>query len=207
MYESLVTSRTQTLNSKIGAITLGVGALMTLLLSHTTLSLAPLRIFTLAVAAFAVWSFSDEMGIRKPLNRAGFICFVIAAIAKVQVSLGIDPHLVGRYFLLYASFLLLAMLFWSVAFLHRKPELKVVGVVGVLATAVPIAAIVIGHIVVGVGLSFGISSLLEATQGATLSDTSFITMVERIFGLWCFIAAWLLWRGHITSHNAVSDQA
>src|SRR6516165_8328052 len=141
MNASLFASRAQTLNAKVGAITLAIGAFMTLLLSHTSVSLAPLRIVTLAVAAFAVWSFSDEMGIRKPLNRAGFVFFAIAATTKVQVALGVEPHLVGRYLLLYSAFLLLAMLLWSVALLHRQRELKVVGAVGLLATVTPIAAI------------------------------------------------------------------
>jgi hypothetical protein len=202
MNASLFASRAQTLNAKVGAITLAIGAFMMLLFSHTSVSLAPLRIVTLAVTAFAVWSFSDEMGIRKPLNRAGLIFFAIAAITKVQVALGVEPHLAGRYLLLYSAFLLLAMLFWSVAFLHRQRELKVIGAVGLLATVTPIAAIIVGHIVVGVGASLGVSSLLAATQGAMPSDTSFVTMVERIFGLWGYIAAWLLWRGHINGNNA-----
>ena len=199
MNASIFASRAQTLNAKVGAVTLAIGAFMTLVLSHTSVALAPLRIITLAIAAFAVWAFADEMGIRKPLNRAGFIFFSIAAFTKVQVSLGVDQHLVGRYLLLYAAFLLLAVLFWSVAFLHRQRELKVVGAVGLLATAAPIAAIVVGHIVVGLGATFGVSSLLAATQGIAPSDTGFVTMVERIFGLWGYVAALLLWRGHIVN--------
>lgn len=199
MNASLFASRAQTLNAKVGAVTLAVGAFMTLALSHTSVPLAPLRIITLAIVAFAAWAFSDEMGIRKPLNRAGFIFFAIAAITKVQVALGVEQHLVGRYLLLYSAFLLLAVLFWSVAFLHRQRELKVVGAVGLLAAAAPIAAIIVGHIVVGVGATLGVSSLLAATQGAAPSDTSFVTLVERIFGLWGYVAAWLLWRGHIAN--------
>lgn len=199
MSTSIFASRAQTLNAKVGAVTLAIGALMTLVLSHTSVALSPLRIITLAVAAFATWAFSDEMGIRKPLNRAGFMFFSIAAFTKVQIALGVDQHLVGRYLLLYAAFLLLAVFFWSVAFLHRRRELKVVGAVGLLATAAPIIAIVVGHVAVGLGAALGVSSLLSATQGATPTDTSFVTMVERIFGLWGYVAAWLLWRGHIVN--------
>ncbi|WP_223248358.1 hypothetical protein, partial [Sulfurirhabdus autotrophica] len=129
---------------------------MTLLLSHIDTSLAPLRILTLTVAAFAAWAFCDEMGLRKPLNRAGFIFFTIAAITKVQISLGIATEFAGRYYLLYAAFLLLAVLFWSIALLHRQRELKVIGAVGVIATLAPIAAIIVGHIVVGLGAALGV---------------------------------------------------
>jgi hypothetical protein len=201
MNASAFSSRAQTHNAKVGAATLAIGSLLTLILSHTSVPLAPLRIITLAIAAFAAWAFSDEMGIRKPLNRAGFIFFAIAAFTKVQIALGVEAHLVGRYLLLYSAFLLLAVLFWSVALLHRQRELKIVGAVGLLATAAPIAAIVVGHIVVGVGAALGVSGLLAATQGAAPSDTSFVTLVERIFGLWGYITAWLLWRGHITNGN------
>lgn len=202
---SLLISRAQTLNAKVGAVTLVVGAFMTLVLSHTSMSLAPLRIITLAIAAFAVWSFSDEMGVRKPLNRAGFIFFCIALMTKVQVLLGVEPHLIGRYLLLYSAFLLLAVLFWSVAFLHRERGLKVVGAVGLFAAAGPIAAIVVGHVVVGISAVFGVGSLLAATNGAALSDTSFVTLVERIFGLWGYVAAWLLWRGHIVNSASTNS--
>ena len=197
MKTSIFACRAKCLNARVAAVTLFIGALMTLVLSHTSVALTPLRIITLAMAAFAVWAFSDEMGIRKPLNRAALVFFSIAAFTKIQIALGVEQHLIGRYLLLYAAFLLLAVLFWSVAFLHRERALKVVGVVGLLATAAPIAAIVIGHIVVGVGVTLGVSGLLTAAQGAAPSDTSFVTVVERIFGLWGYVAAWLLWRGHI----------
>jgi hypothetical protein len=199
MKTSLLTSRAETLNAKVGAVTLAAGAFMTLLLSHFDASLAPLRILTLAIAAFAAWAFCDEMGLRKPLNRAGFVFFAIALIAKVQISLGVETQFVGRYYLLYAAFLLLAVLSWSVAFLHRKRALKVVGAVGVFAALTPIAAIIVGHIVVGLGAAVGVGSLLSATEGGMPSDLSFVTMVERIFGLWGYVASWLLWRGHIVN--------
>lgn len=88
---------------------------------------------------------------------------------------------------------------WSVAFLHRKRELKAVGAIGVLATLTPIAAIIVGHVAVGLGATIGIGSLLSATEGSMTSDLSFVTMVERIFGLWGYVTAWLLWRGHIAN--------
>ncbi|MCX5741216.1 MAG: hypothetical protein NT062_01815 [Proteobacteria bacterium] len=196
MSPSLLSSRADSLNAKVGAITLAVAAFLTLLLSHTASSLAPMRLLTLTTAAFAVWAFADEMGSKKPLNRAGLVCFAIAAITKVQLCLGLGTAFVGRYYLLYAAFLLLAVLFWSVALLHRQRGLKIVGAVGVLATLAPIVAIVVGHLVVGVGAAVGVGALLSVSDGAPM-DLSFVTLVERIFGLWGYAAAWLLWRGHV----------
>lgn len=190
-------SHAQTLNAKVGAVALSIGALMTLALTHTALPLAPLRLIALATAGFAVWSFSDEMGVRRPLNRAGLVFFSIAAFTKVQLALGVDDHFAGRYLLLYAAFLMLAVLFWSVAFLHRQRKVKLAGAVGIVTTAAPIVAIVSGHIIVGVGAALGVDGLLLATDGATPTDTHFIATIERVFGLWSYVAAWLLWRGHI----------
>ena len=201
MSPSFLASRAQTLNARVGAVTLAVGAVMTLLLSHVDASLAPLRILTLAIAAFAAWAFCDEMGLLKPLNRAGFVCFAIALMTKVQILLGVATQFEERYYLLYTAFLLLAVLFWSVAFLHRQRELKVVGAIGVFATLTPIAAIIVGHVAVGLGAAIGIGALLSASSDAH-SDLGFVTMVERIFGLWAYVASWLLWRGHIVSGPA-----
>ena len=83
------------------------------------------------------------------------------------------------------------------AFLHRQRSVKVAGAVGVVATVTPIVALVAGHLAMGVGAAVGIKALLAAGDGATLTDRSFVTLVERLFGLWGYVAAWLLWRGHI----------
>jgi hypothetical protein len=196
---SILSSRAESLNAKVGAVALGAAAFATLLLSHFSAPLAPLRLLTLAVAAFAAWAFCDEMGLRKPLNRAGFVFFAIAVATKVQIALGLTAQFVGRYYLLYAGFLLLAVLLWSVALIHRQRALKVVGAVGVIASLGPIAAIVVGHLALGLGAAFGVGAILSAAEGGVLSDTSFLTVVERTFGLWACVAAWLLWRGHIKS--------
>ena len=75
--------------------------------------------------------------------------------------------------------------------------MKVVGAIGTLAALGPIAAIVIGHVVVGAGALLGVGSLLEAASEGAPTDTSFVTLVERAFGLWGSVAAWMLARGHV----------
>jgi len=199
MQTSIFASRAESLNAKVGAVAMAVAAFLTLLLSHLSEPLAPLRLLVLAVAAFAAWSFCDEMGLRKPLNRAGSVFFAIALTAKVQLAVGVAPELAGRYYLLYAAFLLAALLFWSVAFLHRQRAPKLVGAVGVFASLAPIVAVLVGHLALGAGAFLGVGALLSATEGAAPADLGFVTLVERIFGLWAYFAAWLLWRGHIRS--------
>jgi hypothetical protein len=181
----------------VGAIALWLGAFLTLLLTHFSASLAPLRLLSIVLSVFATWCFCDEMGMQKPLNRAGFVFFVMAVAAKALVILGVAPDSVGRYYLLFAAFLLLALLSWSVAFLHRQRSLKVVGAVGAVATVMPVVALLAGHLVVGAGAIIGADALLAAGQGSDPTDHTFVTLVERLFGLWGYAAAWLLWRGHI----------
>ncbi len=207
MSASLFAARAVTANAKTAAVALGAAAFMTLALTHVSAPLAPLRLLTLAIAAFATWAFCDEMGMRKPLNRAAFVFFAIAVVAKVQIALGLTAEFAGRYYLLYAAFLLMAVLLWSAAFLHRQRALKFVGAVGVAATAFPIAAIVVGHLVVGLGAAIGVSGLLAATDGSAPSDLGFVTLVERIFGLWAYVAAWLLWRGYIVASPVAAVSA
>ena len=176
---------------------LAAAAFLTLLLSHLQQPLAPLRIMALALVAFAVWAFCDEMGMRKPLNRAGFVFFAFAAASKVHIELGVAPEFAGRHHLLYACFLLASVLLWSVAFMHRQRSLKIMGAVGVVASLGPIVALLVGHIAVGAGTVLGVGAMLSANSGTPPTDLRFVTLVERIFGLWGYITAWLLWRGHI----------
>jgi hypothetical protein len=187
----------RTVNARVGAAALTVSAFITMLLSHFSASLAPLRLLSLASSAFAGWCFCDEMGMRKPLNRAGFVVFVIAIAVRIQLILGVGEREAGPYYVLFAAFLLLAVLLWSVAFLHRRRSVRIVGAVGVVATVLPIGALIAGHLAVGAGAFLGAKGVLSAGDGTSLTDRSFVTLVERLFGLWAYVAAWLLWRGHI----------
>ena len=197
MTTSISVSDGRSRSAAVGAIALAVAAFLILLLSYSSEPLAPLRLLSLALAFFAAWSFCDELGMSQPLNRAGLVFFAIAAGAKVQVVLGVAPGVAGRYYLLYAGFVLAAVLFWSVTLLHRQRTVRVIGAVGVAATLAPIVALVVGHLVVGTGAFLGVGALLSATQGAAPTNLGFVTLIERVFGVWGFFAASLLWRGDI----------
>jgi len=203
----MVLSQPISRNAKVGAVALAGGALSILALSHFTLALAPLRLLSVALSAFAAWCFCEEMGLGKPLNRAGFVFFVIAAVTKVELLLGVAAEYRLRYYLLYSAFLLAAVLFWSVALLHRQRTLKVVGAVGVIASLTPIVALIVGHVVVGAGAFLGVGALLAGRDGAAPTDLGFVTLIERVFGLWGYAAAWLLWRGYIRAGNQARPSA
>jgi len=176
MLADLLSFRTDSYNAKVGALSFAAAAFGTLLLTHFSAPLSPLRLLVLVLASFAVWSFSDEMGLKKPLNRAGMIFFAIATATKAQIVLGVGSEVAARYNLLYAAFLMAALLFWSVAFLHRQKTLKIVGAVGLAASLLPIFAIVAGHLGLGLGVYFGLNALLPAANGASLIDPAFIPM-------------------------------
>jgi hypothetical protein len=156
------------------------------------------------LVAFAVWAFCDEMGIHKPLNRAGFVFFTLAILARTQTILGVSNEVLARYYLLYTTFMLSAILLWSVAFLHREQTLKVLGTVGIAGRVATPTLLIAGHLAVGAGAMLGVGAMLAATNGSALTDLSFVSLIERMFGLWGYVIAWLLWRGHIQQSPPVT---
>jgi hypothetical protein len=194
---SFLSAKATTLNAKAGAIALAAASFAILLLSHVGAPLAPIRLLALALAAFAIWAFCDEMGIRKPLNRAGFVLFVLAILARTQTVLGVPSDVLARYYLLYSTFMLSAILLWSVAFLHREQTLRILGTLGIAGSLAALALVIAGHLVVGAGAVLGVGAMLAATNGSAPTDLSFVSFIDRMFGLWGYVTAWLLWRGHI----------
>lgn len=53
----------------------------------------------------------------------------------------------------------------------------------------------VGHLVVGFGVTLGAGVLLSTVDGGNVNDFSFVITVERIFGLWAYVAALLIWFG------------
>ncbi|EAV40118.1 hypothetical protein SIAM614_28766 [Stappia aggregata IAM 12614] len=80
-----------TLNARVGAVALVLGSCGTAALSFLAPDLTPLRLLSFAVVLLGSWAFADEMGIRKPLNRAGLVAIAFAGLAKTLVLLGADP--------------------------------------------------------------------------------------------------------------------
>ena len=188
------------LNARVSAVALVAGSIAILVLAMQEHSLTPLRLMTLAINTFGVWAFCDEMGMRKPLNRAGFVAFVMAMFARSATLMEPPSASTGRYFMLYAFALMVAVLIWSVAFLHKQRELKFAGTVGALVSIAPILALVFGHLALGAGAFFGIGALLAAVEGAAMNDYSVINAIDTIFALWALVTAWFLWRGSIKSN-------
>lgn len=184
------------LNARVSAVSLVVGSVATLALSLTP-ELVPLRFIALMVCVVGAWAFADEMGIRKPLNRAGFVAFVFAVLAKTMMLLNVDNSEVAGSSLLYAFTLLLALFLWSMAFLHRDGQLKFAGAVGAFATIVSILTLIAGHIFVGVGALWGIGSLYGQLNAVTSGAPQIFTVIEVVFVVWSLVASAALWTGQI----------
>ncbi|MBL4646305.1 MAG: hypothetical protein COA52_05975 [Hyphomicrobiales bacterium] len=186
-----------TLNAQLGAITMALSAIGTGVLAVTPTQLAPLSLLFLLLATFGLWALCDEMGMKKPLVRGAFVAFAFATGAKAQGLLHTDPEVIVRYYIFYAFSVLLALLLWSIAFLHRQKELKIVGVLGATATVTPIILLITGHIIVGIGGAFGVTALYSIADRLAQSKFAAIDNIDLIFACWTIAASALLWRGHI----------
>lgn len=193
-----------TLNAKVAAVGLVSGALLLHIVNQFDYKLIPVRLFIVAILVFAAWAFSDEMGMRRPLNRAGFVVFMFSMLALGASVVDIDSEILGQLYLIYSLSLMFAVLIWSIAFLHRQRELKVVGTIGAAATAIPILLIVAGHISVGAGAYFGFSGLITLSNASAVLGSTPINIVEAIFLSWTAIAAIMLWKGSVDTKRATT---
>lgn len=184
-------------NARIGAIALAVSGIQLLALSHLSMPLSPLHLLTVVLGIFGAWCFAEEMGLRKPLNRAGLVLLCIAMMIRVQSTLGVPDAFAGRYALLYVAFLMSAVLLWSVALLHRQRTLKMIGAVALAASLSPLALLVLAHLAIGAGALLGANALVAAAEGTAPLSLTFVAWAERLFALWSLLAAAMLWRGLI----------
>ena len=76
-----ISTAAATLNAKVAAVGLIVGAVGLDFLNQFAPDLVPLRLMAAGALIFGAWAFCDEMGLRKPLNRAGFVTFAFAMFA------------------------------------------------------------------------------------------------------------------------------
>ena len=189
---------TPTLNAKVAATGLFAGAVALHGLNQFAPALVPLRLIALGVLIFGAWAFSDEMGLRKPLNRAAFVCFMFGATALAVTVL--EPATVqsGKFFLIYGFALLFAMLIWSAAFLHRQRDLKFVGAIGAAASMVPLALLFVGHVSIAAGAFLGVDALLGVSASAGSLQSAPIKIIEAIFIFWAAATAVFLWRGRMS---------
>ena len=188
--------RMTTLNARVGAAALVAGSGGTVLLKLVPTGLVPMLVLALGLSALGAWAFADEMGLRKPLNRAGLVAFAFAAMAKAMVLLQ-QPGSGQRFLVLYLFSLLLALLLWSLALLHRDGSLKLAGALGAAGAVLPVLMLVAGHIFLGAGAIWGISALDGAATAQPQASPAIVGIIDAIFLAWSLLAAAALWSGKI----------
>ena len=108
------------LNARVGVLALTVCAPLNVILHMQGPSLGPLSYAVWLGLSFGLLCFCDEMGAARPLNRAGLVSLAAAFCADTVMTLSVDPAVVARASVLYAFAVLGAVVFWSVALMHRK---------------------------------------------------------------------------------------
>lgn len=196
-----MTARLPPFHARQSAVALMLSALALLLLPLANHPLTPLRLLSLGICTFGIWAFCDEMGLHKPLNRAGFVAFAMAILGRVIGLVDNHSAALARFHVLYAFGLMLALLLWSAAYLHRQRELKWVGAVGAMASLLPILLLLAGHLALGAGALWGFGALMSAVEGGAMQDNAALQWIDAVFAVWLLVTAVLLWTGKIKADN------
>ena len=69
---------------------------------------------------------------------------------------------------------------------------------GALAAAVPLVALIVGHLSVAVGAYIGVDSLLSMSAGHDILRSIPVKAIEATFILWSGATAFMLWSGKLT---------
>jgi hypothetical protein len=187
---------TISLDARVGALSLAVSGPLNLILHAQAQTLGPLSFATWLVLSFGVLCFCEEMGAGKPLNRAGLVLFAAAFCADTAAMLAVDPVVIARAHLLYAFTILGALVFWSVALMHRTQTAKMIGAIGTVVGAGALLLLVGAHLLLGVATIVGFSQLFLTSTRPTFAVLS---VIDSVLLLWCVAISILLWSGRIKS--------
>jgi len=186
-----------TFNGKIAAIAIAVSAIGLAALALSGAQLGPATVFILSLLTFGVWAFADEMGLEKPLVRAGMVTFMMAVVGRVLSVIDSDAAMVANAHILYALGASISVLLWSAAFLHRGNIPKATGAVGAIAGLVPVSIFIWGHVAVGAAVVAGSTSVW--TIGANPEEFGLreVNIIDYIVAAWGLVTSWLLLTGRI----------
>jgi hypothetical protein len=185
------------LNGRVGALVLLVCAPLNLFLHTEAATLGPLSFVAWLGVSFGVLCFCDEMGAGRPLNRAGLVLFAAAFCAETLTLLAVDPAVAARARLLYAFAVLAALVFWSVALMHRPNVARAIGAAGVAVGGGAIVLLVAAHLLLGTATVMGFSGLFAALADPGHATGHALLLVDSLLCGWSLMAASLLWTGRL----------
>jgi hypothetical protein len=187
------------LNARVGALALALGAPLNLVLHLEGGRLAPLSYVAWLAVSFGLWCFAGEMGAARPLNRAGLVLLAAAFCADTLAMLATDPGEAARARLVYAFAVLGALVFWSVALMHRTRAARAIGTLGATVGAGALVLLVAAHLLLGTATILGASQLFAALDQPAHAASAALAMIDSVLCVWSLTTAWLLWRGRLAA--------
>ena len=167
-------------------ISLSAGAVATLLVSLFAPQLVPLRLLAFIILLSGYYGVLSWMGLEKPLNRLAAVFAAYGAIGQVMWLM--LPDSPAGFAALYGFAMLAAFLVTSAAAVHRKGAMQKAGIVGLTGTALPLVALIVGHILLG-GFGFiGIGAGAAAVSG----ESVIIWPIEAVLTLWALVVSGFL---------------
>jgi hypothetical protein len=155
--------------------------------------MAPLAFASWLGLSFGILCLTEELGAARPLNRAGLVLFAAAFCARLLMIVAGDPVLSARAQLLFAFAAMGALLFWSVALMHRPRAPRAAGFLGAAVTGSMLALILAAHLLVGSMTVWGFSALFAALSNPTPDTFLAMMTINVILSLWGLLASGLLW--------------
>jgi hypothetical protein len=180
-------------------VALSAGALLQLLASLLGATSSPWAYAGWLVLAFGALCLCDELGPSRPLNRAGLTMLAAAFCARsVMITIPIAAVL-ARAQLAYAFAILTAILFWSVALMHRRRHPYVAGSLGTALSGSALLMLLGAHLWVGAAGLLGFSELFAAVRDPTVQPLLATISVNVILSFWSLVVAPLLWRQNLAT--------
>ena len=196
-------------NARTGAIALAVFAPLHFIVSLAGAKFGPMAFACWLGISFGILCLCEELGAAKPLNRAGLVLFGAAFCARLLMTVTVEPALYVRAELLFAFAAMGALLFWSVALVHRPRAPRTVGILGSALAGSMLGLILVAHLLVGTATIWGVGALFAALSSPTQDTREAMLTINAILALWSLITSGLLWRYSLRSpaHSASNHGA
>lgn len=188
-----------TRNARTGAISLAVFAPIHCFAGLAGAMFGPMGFASWLGISFGILCLCEELGAAKPLNRAGLILFGAAFCARSLMAVAVEPTLYVRAQLLFAFAIMAALLFWSLALMHRPQAPRTAGVLGTAIAGSTLGLILLTHLMLGGATIWGFGALFAALSSPTRDTGGAMLTINAVLTLWSLITSRLLWRHSLNS--------
>lgn len=196
--------RPVSVNARLGAFALLIGSSVQLIASIAAAMSAPWAYAGWLIFAFGAMCFCQELGPARPLNRAGLILLAATVCFRSFLVLELSATLSARAKLAFVLAGFGAMLFWSVALMHRTERAHTVGVFGLSIAGGGIVLLLSAHLALGIAGIAGFVKLFDAVHQPDADYSQALVSISILLSLWSLAVAWLLLT---TLLQSSSDQA